>query len=79
MISPASQSETHKGPIAWMARHSIAAHLLMIILLGGGVWTAMTMQKEVDPQFELDIVNVFVSYPGAAPEEVEQGILLPVE
>jgi multidrug efflux pump subunit AcrB len=62
-----------------MARNSIAAHLLMIILLGGGIWTAIHMQKEVDPQFELDIVNVRVSYPGAAPEEVEQGILLPVE
>ena len=62
-----------------MARNSIAAHLLMIILLGGGLWTAATMQKEVDPQFELDIVNVSVAYPGAAPAEVEQGILLPVE
>ena len=62
-----------------MARNSIAAHLLMLILLGGGIWTAINMQKEVDPQFELDIVNVRVSYPGAAPEEVEQGILLPVE
>jgi multidrug efflux pump subunit AcrB len=76
---PAAGPASHRGPIAWMARNSIAAHLLMIILLGGGLWTALTMQKEVDPQFELDIVNVFVSYPGAAPAEVEQGILLPVE
>jgi multidrug efflux pump subunit AcrB len=68
-----------RGPIAWMARNSIAAHLAMIILLGGGVWTALTMQKEVDPPFELDIVEVLVNYPGAAPAEVEQGILLPVE
>ncbi len=67
------------GPIAWMARNSIAAHLAMIILLAGGVWTALTMQKEVDPPFELDVVEVFVRYPGAAPAEVEQGILLPVE
>jgi multidrug efflux pump subunit AcrB len=77
---PAGNSpDTRHGPIAWMARNSIAAHLLMIILLGGGVWTAITMQKEVDPNFELDIVEVSVSYPGASPSEVEQGILLPVE
>jgi len=67
------------GPIAWMARHSIAANLLMILLLGGGVWSAFNIQKEVYPQFDLDVVNVSVSYPGAAPAEVEQGILRPVE
>lgn len=71
--------EQEKGAIAWMARHSIAPNLLMIILLAGGIWTAFNMQKEVFPQFELDIVNVSVSYPGAAPEEVEQGVLRPVE
>ena len=79
MVFTSRKKDWRKGPIAWMARNSIAAHLLMFILLGGGIWTAMNMQKEVDPQFELDIVEVSVSYPGAAPSEVEQGILLPVE
>ena len=69
----------HRGPIAWMAHNAIAANLLMFILLGAGIYTALTMQKEVDPDFALDIVNVSVSYPGAAPEEVEQGIILPIE
>ncbi len=74
---PADRKET--GPIAWMARNAIAANLLMILLVGGGIWTALTIQKEVFPQFELDIVQVSVVYPGAAPSEVEEGILLPVE
>ena len=67
------------GPVAWMARNPIAANLLMVVLLGGGVWSALTIQKEVFPRFQLDIVEVSVVYPGAAPAEVEQGILLPVE
>lgn len=62
-----------------MARNSIAANLLMIILLCGGLWTALRIQKEVFPQFQLDVVQVSVAYPGSAPREVEQGILLPVE
>ena len=68
-----------EGAIAFMARHSIAANLLMIILIGGGIWTMFNIQKEVFPQFQLDYVEVNVVYPGAAPAEVEQGILLPVE
>jgi Cu/Ag efflux pump CusA len=69
---------THSGgAIAWMARNPIAANLLMIVLLVGGIWSAFNVQKEVFPQFQLDIVNISVGYPGAAPEEVEQGILRP--
>ncbi len=68
-----------RGPIAWMAQHSIAANLLMALLLGGGIWSAVRIQKEVFPNFALDVVEVYVEYPGAAPTEVEQGILLPVE
>ncbi len=68
-----------KGPIAWMAKHGVAANLLMMILILGGIYTAFQIQKEVFPQFQLDIVNVSVGYPGAAPSEVETGILQPVE
>jgi multidrug efflux pump subunit AcrB len=74
-----SSDYQHSGPIAWMARNPVAANLAMLVLLGGGLWTAFTIQKEVFPEFELDIVQVSVAYPGAAPSEVEQGILLPVE
>jgi multidrug efflux pump subunit AcrB len=79
MDKPEKKETRKEGAIAFMARNSIAANLLMIILIGGGIWTMFNIQKEVFPQFQLDYVEVNVVYPGAAPAEVEQGILLPVE
>ena len=40
------------GPIAYMAQNPIAANLLMLILIGGGLWTAYNIQKEVFPQYQ---------------------------
>ncbi len=68
-----------KGPIAWMANNPVAANLSMGVVLVGGVLAALGMKQEVFPEFELDAVRVFVPYPGASPEEVEQGIVLAVE
>jgi multidrug efflux pump subunit AcrB len=78
-MSDSPRAQGWVGPIAWMARNSVAANLMMVMLLAGGFWMATQVQKEVFPQFQLDMVRISVSYPGAAPAEVEQGILLPVE
>jgi len=74
-----TKPDTENGAIAFMARRPIITNLLMVILLAGGFYTMYNIQKEVFPQFQLDIVEISVVYPGAAPEEVEQGIVLPVE
>ena len=79
MEQPDSTEDTTKGAIAFMARNPIITNLLMIVLIGGGLWTMVNIQKEVFPQFQLDFVEVSVTYPGASPPEVEQGIVLPVE
>lgn len=68
-----------RGPIAWMAGHSVAANLLMALFLVGGLFWALQIKKEVFPDFELDIVTISVPYPGASPEEVERGIILVIE
>lgn len=80
MTSARRKPESERaGAIGWMANNPIAANLMMAILLVGGFWSALVVQKEVFPEFQLDVVEVEVGYPGAAPSEVEQGILRPVE
>ncbi len=68
-----------KGMIAWMVHNRVTPNLMMLVLLIGGAMLALTIKKEVFPEFDLDIVTVRVPYPGSSPEEVEQGIILAVE
>jgi multidrug efflux pump subunit AcrB len=68
-----------KGPIAWMASHSVTANLLMLVLIVGGFFLGFRIKKEVFPYFELDRVQITVPYPGASPQEVERGIILAIE
>jgi len=39
----------------------------------------LQIRQEVFPEFSMDMVNITVAYPGASPEEVENGIILAVE
>lgn len=62
-----------------MAGHPVAANLLMLALVVGGIFMAFRVKQEVFPEFSLDIVGISVIYPGASPEEVEEGIVVAVE
>jgi multidrug efflux pump subunit AcrB len=68
-----------KTAIAWIAKHGVAANLLMVVILAAGALGMMRTKQEVFPSFQLDAIAVSVPYPGASPNEVEQGIVLAVE
>ena len=67
------------GPIKWMAGNHVAANLLMMVFIVGGLAVGMSIRQEVFPEIALDMVTVSVPYPGAGPEEVEDGIVLKLE
>lgn len=71
--------DTEKGWIAWFARNSVAANLLMILIFVGGAISIGLVKKEVFPSIDPPIVNVTVVYPGASPEEVEESICRRIE
>ena len=68
-----------KGIISWFARNSVAANLLMICILVGGLLTALTINKKIMPDIKLNIISISVAYPGAAPQEIEEGINIKIE
>lgn len=67
------------GAVKWMAQNHVAANLLMFALIIGGLIMAPDIKQEVFPEVSLDRVSVSVPYPGAGPEEVEEGIILKIE
>lgn len=78
-FDPEELKDIKPGPIAWMASHPVAADLLMLICLIGGLFLCINSTKEVFPSFALDSITISMSYPGASPEEVEQSIVLAIE
>ena len=68
-----------KSLIKWMASNHVAANLLMLFFVVGGLIMASSIKQEVFPDIELDLVQISVAYFGAGPEEIEEGIILPIE
>jgi multidrug efflux pump subunit AcrB len=69
----------YEAMIEWFARNSVAANLLMGILLVGGLASAFTIKKEAQPKIETNLISVNMPFLGASPEDVEEGILIKVE
>ena len=78
-MAPPDQPSSRSGPIAWMARHTVAANMVMVIFILGGFIVSTQVKQEVFPSFKSETVLCTVAYPGASPEEVEQGIVLSIE
>ncbi len=67
------------GGIEWLARNPVAANLLMVLIVAAGLMAATEIVDEAFPQADLDMIGIDVPYLGAAPEDVETGVVLRVE
>ena len=56
-----------------------ALNIVMIAVMAVGLFCTRNLHRDVFPEFDLDMVMVSVPYPGAAPEEVEEGICQKIE
>lgn len=66
--------------IAWFARNGVAANLLMLFIVGMGLYSMSNrIPLEVFPNFQLDAVYIDVPYRGATPEESEEAVVRRVE
>jgi multidrug efflux pump subunit AcrB len=69
----------HTGIIAWFARNHVASNLLMVSIILFGIFGLSIIRTETMPNVVFDQVIVRVPYLGAAPEEVEEGVVVKIE
>lgn len=65
--------------IAYFIKYSVAVNILMIAIIIFGVLGVLKMKSSFFPLNESKIVNISITYPGASPLEVEEGIVLKIE
>jgi multidrug efflux pump subunit AcrB len=67
------------GLIGWFLGNHVAANILMLLFIIGGIISITSMRTETFPQIDPRLITVSVPYPGATPYEVAEGITDRVE
>jgi hydrophobic/amphiphilic exporter-1 (mainly G- bacteria), HAE1 family len=65
--------------ISWAIGNAPGMNVVMIGLMLIGAFSMYNLRRETFPNFELEVVMVSVLYPGATPEDVEEGICQKIE
>ncbi len=78
-MSTTGSKKLTRGSVGWMASNPVAANLLMVVLMIGGIIVASQVRREVFPYFELTIVKISVTVSGATPEEMEKSVAQAIE
>lgn len=74
-----AQRKNMKSLGKWSIQNNVTINLVMIFIILAGILTVVKMRREMFPQFALDMIFVGVDYPGASPEEIEEGICIKIE
>jgi len=63
----------------WCIKNRVTVNVLMVLIIFAGFLALSRMRREAFPYFSLDFIVISVIYPGASPEEVEEGICIKIE
>ncbi|MEM7552060.1 MAG: efflux RND transporter permease subunit [Bacteroidota bacterium] len=68
-----------KNVIAYFVKYPILANIIIAITILAGVASFFNTSKSFFPTRDAKTINIQMTYPGASPEEVEEGITLKIE
>lgn len=67
------------GFYAKLLDHRLAANLLMMVVIGAGIWGLQQVRSQLFPDTELPIVRASIDWPNADAEAVRTGIAEPLD
>lgn len=70
--------EVGRGIAAYLGNIRVVSMIVIGIILFG-VFSLSTLQRRINPEVEIPIVNVVTALPGADPSDVEQLVTIPIE
>ncbi|MGP7817277.1 efflux RND transporter permease subunit [Niallia sp. 01092] len=68
-----------KSIIRFSMKNTVALCLIVAMLIGGGIYSVQKMNVEKYPGVDIPYLSVFISYPGASPEQASKDIAEPVQ
>ena len=68
-----------RGLINYFIKFGVAVNVVIIAFVIFGVIGVMNMKSSFFPLQDSKIININIAYPGSAPEEIEEGIILKIE
>ena len=68
-----------RGFISYFIKYPVAGNLLMVLILIFGYFGSQQIKSTFFPQAESRVIEIRTYYPGASPEEIEEGIVTKIE
>ncbi len=68
-----------KKIISYFIKYSVAVNVVILAFVIFGIIGILRMRSSFFPLIDSQIITISVAYPGAAPQEIEEGVILKIE
>lgn len=65
--------------IAYFIRYHVAVNIFILAFFAFGIIGVLSLKSSFFPLTDSKIINISITYPGASPQEIEEGIVLQIE
>ncbi|MBK1811496.1 efflux RND transporter permease subunit [Clostridium sp. YIM B02505] len=68
-----------KKAINFVLKNGFVIFLVIVMLIGGGIYSAQSIKMEAMPNINIPVVTAVTVYPGASPEDISEKITSPMQ